>query len=60
MCQLVRVYDFEKRFHTDEIGLKLVLLRAQAGPLFLPKVVRLDDVGRMYDIGEKLLEHLEY
>ena len=45
--------------HTYQIGLKLVLLRTQAGPLLLPEGVRLDDVSNVDDVGEELLEDFE-
>ena len=39
--------------------LKLVLVAAQGGALFLPEVVGLDDAGRVDLGGEVLLQHLE-
>jgi hypothetical protein len=35
-------------------------LASHARPLLLPKVVRLDDVGRVHEAGKVLLQHLQY
>ena len=39
--------------------LKLVLLTAQIGSLFLPEVVGFDDVGRVDGVAEVVLQHLQ-
>ena len=39
--------------------LKLVLLAAEIGPLFLPEVVGFDDVGGVHGVTEVVLQHLQ-
>ena len=46
-------------FPTGISYLKLVLLAAKIGPLFLPEVVGFDDVGRVHGVTEVVLQHLQ-
>ena len=46
-------------FPTRISYLKLVLLAAEIGSLFLPEVVRFDDVGGVHGVTEVVLENLQ-
>ena len=43
----------------DRTHLEFILLTAEVGSLFLPEVVRLDDVGRVDAVAEVVLKHLQ-
>ena len=46
-------------FRTRISYLKLVLLAAKIGSLFLPEIVRFDDVGSVHGVTEVVLENLQ-
>ena len=47
------------KINQESAHLKLVFLTAEVGPLLLPEIVGLDDVGGVDAVAEVVLEHLQ-